>query len=89
MRKMRFVLLAVLLTAQLSCARRTSTEAKPSPSASPTEQAEIEQILQRYEQAIGGKEAVDGLTSYRMKATFTIPGLAGTSRDGERNLTRH
>ena len=73
------LLLTVLLTAQLSCARRTTTtQAEPTPSPSPTEQAQIEQILQRYEQAVGGKEAVDALTSYRLKASFTFPGMAGT-----------
>jgi zinc protease len=78
MQKKPLLLLAVLITAQLSCARPTSTGAGPSSSPSPTEQARIEQILQRYEQAVGGKEAIDALTSYRMKARFTIPGLAGT-----------
>lgn len=78
MRNKRLVLLAVLITAQLSCARPPSTGAEPKSSPSPTEQAQIEQILQRYEQAIGGQDAIDALTSYRAKATFTIPGMAGT-----------
>ena len=60
MRKKSLLLLAVLIIiVQLSCARRTPTGAGPSSSPSPGEQAEIEKILQRYEQAIGGKEAVD------------------------------
>lgn len=78
MRKTLLVLLAVLITAQLSCTRRKSTQAGPTPTPSDTEQAQIEQILQRYEQAIGGREALDALTSYRLKATFTFPGMAGT-----------
>lgn len=55
MRKQRLVLLAVLITAQLSCERRISTQTEATPSPSPDEQAQIEQILQRYEEAIGGK----------------------------------
>ena len=78
MRKKRFVLLAVLLIVQLSCARRPSTGARGSSSPSPGEQAKIEEILQRYEQAVGGKEAIDALTSYRLKARFTLLGMAGT-----------
>src|SRR4026208_1799988 len=78
MRNKRLVLLAVLITVQLSCARRTTTGAGPSSSPSPGEQAKIEEILQRYEQAVGGKEAIDGLNSYRMKARFTLLGMAGT-----------
>lgn len=78
MRNKCLVLLAVLITAQLSCARRTSTGARSSASPSPGEQAKIEEILQRYEQAVGGKEAIDGLTSYRLKARFALLGMAGT-----------
>ena len=78
MRKKLLVLLAVLITAQLSCARRTSTQAGPTATPSSTEQAQIEQILQRYEQALGGTEAIDALKSYRLKASFTLPGMAGT-----------
>lgn len=71
------LLLPFVITAQLSCARRTSTGANPSSSPSATEQAEIEKILQRYEQAIGGQEALEALTSYRMKATFHFLGVSG------------
>lgn len=78
MRKTLPVLLAVLITAQLSCWRRTTTRTEPKPSPSPEEQAQIEQILERYEQALGGKEALDALKSYRMKATFTLTGMTGT-----------
>jgi len=78
MRKKLPVLLAVLLTAQLACVHRTTTKAEPTPSPSSTEQAQIEQILQRYEQALGGKEALDAFKSYRMKATFTLASIGGT-----------
>ena len=78
MRNRLLVLLAVLITAQLSCARRPSTKAGSSSSPTPGDQAKIEEILQRYEQAVGGKEAIEGVTSYRMKATFQLLGVPGT-----------
>ena len=78
MRNKRLVLLALLITVQVSCARRATTGAGPSASPSPGEQAKIEEILQRYEQAVGGKEAIDGLTSYRMKARFALLNMSGT-----------
>ena len=77
MRNKRLVLFAVLITVQLSCARRSTTGAGPSSSPKPEEQAKIEEILQRYEQAVGGKEAIDALNSYRLKARFTLLGMAG------------
>lgn len=72
------LLLAVAITAQLSCVPGTFTRSKPSASPSPGEQAKIDEILQRYEEAIGGKAAIDSIGSYRMKATFQFPGMAGT-----------
>jgi hypothetical protein len=71
------LLIAVLITAQLSCRRAPSTEPGPAAAATPSEQAAIDQILQRYEQALGGKEAIEGITSERMKGTFQIGGMAG------------
>jgi len=72
------VLTAVVLTAQLSCARSGPTGAsRPATSASPSDQAAIDQILQRYEEAIGGKEAIDGVTSYKVKGTFELSGMTG------------
>ena len=72
------LLLAVAVTAQLSCLRRTSTGANPSASPSPGEQAKIDEILKRYEEAIGGKEAIDAIKTVRMKGTFALPGISGT-----------
>lgn len=37
----------------------------------------IDQILQRYEQALGGREAIDAVTSQRMKGTFQIRNMVG------------
>jgi len=72
------LLFIVLLATQLSCARRSATGAGPAASPSPAEQAAIDQILQRYEQALGGRQAIDAVKSYRMKGVFQIVGLKGT-----------
>lgn len=70
------LLIAVIITAQLSCTQRRSTE---SPTASPSrsEQAVVDQILQRYEQALGGKDAIDAITSQKMKGRFQLAGMTG------------
>lgn len=73
------LLLAVLLiTAQLSCVR--SGNDKPVPAASPTpgEQVVIDEILERYQQALGGQQAVAAITSLRMKGTWELAGMTGT-----------
>jgi zinc protease len=72
------LLLTLAITAQLSCMRRSSTGADPSASPSPSEQAQIDQILQRYDEALGGREALDAIKSYKLKGTFQIAGLTGT-----------
>ena len=71
------LLIAVVITAQLACTRGPSTEPGPAASPSPGEQAVVDQILQRYEQALGGREALDAVTSQRMKGTFQIAGMTG------------
>ncbi|HEU4832832.1 MAG TPA: hypothetical protein VFS90_00400 [Pyrinomonadaceae bacterium] len=71
------LLIALVITAQLSCTHRSSTQPEPAASPPPTEQAIIDQILQRYEQALGGKAAIDAVTSQRMKGTFQIRDMAG------------
>jgi hypothetical protein len=73
------LLAAVVITAQLSCARTGPTsEVNPVASPSPTEQAVVDQILQRYEQALGGKDAIAAVTSYKLKGTFELRGITGT-----------
>jgi zinc protease len=71
--------LAFVMTGQLSCARHGSTSAStPTASPTPAEQAAIDQILQRYESALGGRAAIDAVTSYRLKGTFDLAGMTGT-----------
>jgi zinc protease len=73
------LLTAVLVTVQLSCTRSgPATESKPTASPSPTDQAVVDEILQRYEQAIGGKDAITGITSYKLKGTWELAGMTGT-----------
>ncbi len=63
---------------QLSCVRPGTTETSPVASPSPTEQATIDEILKRFEEALGGQEAVVRITSLRMKGTWELAGLTGT-----------
>lgn len=75
------VLLAVLLvTAQLSCIRSSKTEPAAAPAASPTPtgQSPVDEILERYEKALGGKEAIAAITSLKLKGTYEIAGISGT-----------
>src|SRR5215213_4553427 len=73
------LLTAVLITLQLSCSHSgPTTKSTPTASPSPTEEAVIDQILQRYEQALGGKDAIAAITSYKLKGTFELSGMTGT-----------
>ena len=73
------LLIVVVVTAQLSCVRPgPTTESNPAASPTPTEEAVVDQILQRYEEALGGKDAIAALTSYKLKGTFEISGMTGT-----------
>ena len=70
-------LIALVITAQLSCTRRSSIQSQPTASPTPSEQAVIDQILERYEQALGGRAAIDAVTSQRMKGTFQVRDIVG------------
>ena len=76
--RLLLLLTALVLTVQLSCARSGSRGEPRSSRATPEEQARIDEILQRYEDAIGGKEAIAGITSYRLKGTYELAGMKGT-----------
>ena len=73
-------LIAVLLIAtQISCTRsKSSGEARPSASPHLTEEEVVNKILERYQEAIGGKDAIAAVTSYKMKGTYTLGGMTGT-----------
>jgi hypothetical protein len=73
---------AVLLLAVLtvSCDRLKSP-AEATPEASPSPDTKIvDEILERYEKALGGREAIDRLTSYKLKGTFELPNLRQTGK---------
>ena len=72
------LLVALLLTVQASCVRRPRTSKRAVPAASPTEQDIIDQILKRYEDALGGEQAIAAITSLRMKGRFELGGMTGT-----------
>lgn len=73
------LLITFLLIAQNSCSRSSPVaETRPTLPPSPTEQDLVNQILDRYEQAIGTKEAIEKFTSYKLKGTFDLAGLRGT-----------
>ena len=71
------LLVAVLVTAQLACVRSGQGGGGSRASASPAQQAAIDQILKRYEEAIGGSEAIEAVTSYKIKGTFELSGMKG------------
>lgn len=71
------LLTAVLITTQLSCVRSAPIPGRPAPSPSPSQQTAIDQILQRYEDAIGGSAAIEAVTSSRIKGTFDLSGMKG------------
>ncbi len=72
------ILIAVVIATQLACAGSGPvTDSTPAASPSP-EESIVDQILQRYEQAVGGKEAIAAITTYRMKGTFELSGVQGT-----------
>ena len=60
----------ILVTTQLSCSRLKSSSGAD-PAASPSPEV-VAQILENYEKAVGGREAIDRLKSFRMKGTFEL-----------------
>ena len=75
-RKLLLIVIVIVITAQLSCGRFGSARSRPSRPSS-AELAAIDQILQRYEQALGGREAIDSVKSYKIEGSFQLPGMSG------------
>jgi hypothetical protein len=62
---------ALVITAQISCNRsKPSSEPQPAASPTPTQDQMVNKILDRYQEAVGGKDAVAAITSYKLKGTF-------------------
>jgi len=76
-RKLLTVLIVIALTGQLSCTRLGLSRSHPAARPAAEEQATIDQILQRYEQALGGRDAIDSIKSYKMEGSFKIQGISG------------
>lgn len=73
------LLAAIIIASQVCCTRtRTSSETRPAPSPPPKPDEVVNKILDHYQEAIGGKDAVAGITSYHMKGTFNLAGMTGT-----------
>ena len=86
------LLAAVVLIVQLSCVGSRTTKSSPAAaSPSPTEQDKVDQILKRYEEALGGSAAINGIKSLETKGTFQIAGMTGTiaawRKDPNKTLT--
>jgi zinc protease len=63
------VALALLLIAGLACIKKPNSQ--PAASATPDPNIQIEEILKRYQAAVGGQEAIDRIVSYQGKGTFS------------------
>jgi len=87
------VLVCFVGSLQLSCARRNPPDVSASASPTPNAEEVVNQILDRFIEAAGGKVAIDGVKSYRMKGHFEIPALDVRgkmevwAKDPQRSLT--
>ena len=67
------LLTVIVIVNQISCSRFRSS--KEDPAALTANQAAVNKILERYELAVGGKEAIERVKSYRMKGTFILSNM--------------
>jgi zinc protease len=72
-----FIALLLLGVLSTACSRRVADESAPKPSPIPDEQARIDEILRRCDEAYGGREAIDAIKSYKLVATFELLGVKG------------
>src|SRR5215217_1507971 len=92
LRKLLILPTLILITVQLSCARLgISKRPESAPRSSSEEQAAIDQILHRYEQALGGRMAIDAIKSYKMEGSFQLGAMngkiAGWRKEPDKTLT--
>ena len=73
-----FLAAGLALAVASACLKKSNPES--SPSSSEESNAKIEEILQRYESAVGGREAIERIVSYHGKGTFSTSAsrLTGT-----------
>lgn len=86
------LLITFVLITQNSCSRNSPVgETRPTPSPAPTEQQLVNEILDRYQQAIGAEDVFERFTSYKVKGTFELAGRRGThetwQKDPHKTLT--
>lgn len=68
-----------MIATQISCMRsKPASESQPTPSPPLTQEQIVDKILDHYQEALGGKDAVAAITSYKLKATFEVRGSSGT-----------
>ena len=69
------VIFVIFCAAQLSCTS-PNPATETAPTSSPANQnAAVDQILERYTEAVGGRAAIDGITSYRTQGRFSSSAL--------------
>src|SRR5215211_6129695 len=87
----QLLLLALLLTLQLACVRSGSRGESHSNASVANDPARIDEILRRYEEVVGGKEAIAAITSYKIRGTFQLAGMQGKmegwGKDPKKTLT--
>jgi len=68
--KVLSIIFVVCCAAQSTCTSRTPSG--PGPTPSPSAQVElVDQILERYAEAVGGRAAIEGVTSYKAQGRFS------------------
>jgi hypothetical protein len=63
-------LLAISVTALIGCKHLRPGGSGPSASASPSQKEIVEQIFERYTEAVGGQQAIESVTSFKTRGTF-------------------
>lgn len=77
--KILCVLLGICIPTQLACNRQSpSAGLNATPSPSPDQAALVNQILDRYTEAVGGQAAIDRITSYKAQGSFQSSVLRDT-----------
>lgn len=75
--KILSVILGICVAAQVAC-NRLGSSADPEPGPSPDQSALVAEILKRYTEAVGGRDAIDGIKSYKAQGTFQSSVVSGT-----------
>lgn len=74
MKKSMSLATVLVLVVMLGCIKRPISQSASSNANAPDSSKQIEEILQRYQAAIGGQEAIDRIVSYQGKGSFSTSG---------------